>query len=147
MRVELRGRSHGFGLRAPAYRLNAAPGALRQTPRNYVADSVESLPRGGLRQHSILRKSGEAVGEITTHADDVLGRGEPDLPLMARRFSEKRFGTLSVQERPCVRAGAESAQKQDFSVTFTREDFTKDLEPLPTSPTTVGRLEGTFDAG
>ena len=143
-------------LRAPTHRLNAAPVALHRTPRNYVANSVESLSRGGLRfevsssgmrQYIIFRKSGRAVGLITTHTDDILGCGEPDLPLEARCFSGKRFGKLKVQDRPSVHAGTESAHEQDFSETFTQEALTRNLKPLPTPPGSVGRPQGAPVAG
>ena len=74
------------------------------------------------------------MGATATHFDDILERGEPDLLSKARGSLETRFGKLKVQEGPVVRVGVGMAQEKDFSVTLAQEDFTKNLEVLPTSP-------------
>ena len=71
---------------------------------------------------------------VATHIGDILGCGEPDELLKARCFSEGRFGKLKVQEKSFAHVGMELAREQDFSVALTREDFTKNPEPLLTSP-------------
>ena len=75
-------------LRAPAYELNDATVAVHRSLHTYSANSAESLSSAGLRvgvpsfdpcMYPIYRKSEKAAGVITTHNDDILGRGEPDL--------------------------------------------------------------------
>ena len=82
------------------------------------------------------------MGVITTHVDDISGRGEPDLLLEARGFSEKRFGELQAQEWSFVRAGMELDKEQDSPVALARKDFTKNLKLLLTFPALrAGRKE------
>ena len=130
-------------LRAPAYRLNDSPAAFRRSLHKYLANSAESLSSAGLRfavsslgprMYFIFRKSGKAVGVITTHIDDISGCGEHDLLLRAWKFPEKRSGELKVQEGSFARVGAELAQVKDFSATLTQEAFAKNMKLLPTSP-------------
>ena len=49
-------------------------------------------------------------------------------------FLEERLGKLKVQEKSFAHVGMERAQREDFSASLTREDFTKNLKFLPTSP-------------
>ena len=83
----------------------------------------------------VFRKSGWAVGAATTHIEDILECGEPDLLLKVRRFLGNCFSKLKVQGESCAHGGVELAQEGDFSVTSTQEDFTKILKFLATSPT------------
>ena len=48
---------------------------------------------------SFAAKSAKAVGVITTHIDDILGRGKPGLLQKARDFQKKRLGKLGAQEK------------------------------------------------
>ena len=82
----------------------------------------------------IYRKSGSAVGAIVTHIDDILGCGEGDLHGNVQDFSEKRYGESEVHVGSFVHVGMELAHEQDFSVTLTQADLTKNVELLPTSP-------------
>ena len=54
--------------------------------------------------------------------------------LKARRFSEKRFRKLKAQEQPFLHVAMELSKETEFSATRTQGDFTRDLEPSPTSP-------------
>ena len=119
------------------------PVAFHRSLRKFLVNSVESLSAGALRYEAspfrsaslcVFRKSRGAVCAIATHIDHISGRGEPDLLFEARRFLEKRFGKLRVQEMPLARVGVEVAQGHDFSATLTQEDFTEDLKLSPTSP-------------
>ena len=65
---------------------------------------------------------------ITTHVGDISGCGEPDLLLKVRRSLGHRLGKMKSQETSIVRARAELAQEDEFSVTWTREDLTKKLK-------------------
>ena len=111
----------------------ASPRSLQK----YLVNSAESSPSGGPRFEAsscdpclyfVLRKSGGAVGATTTQIDDISGCGEPGLQLKARRFLEKRFGKLKVQDESFVNVGIELAQGRNFSVTLARADFTKNLK-------------------
>ena len=104
---------------------------------------VESLSSAGLRYevpsfgprlYHIFRKSGGAAGAITTHIDSILGCGRPDPLLKARCFLGRQIVNLKVEEKSFVRVGVEPAHVKDFSVTFTKKNFTRNLKPLPTSP-------------
>ena len=136
--------TRGVGiLRAPAHGLSDAPVAFRRPLRKYLVNSAESLSSVRIRSEVspfnprpcyMFRKSGGDAGAIATRAGDILGFGEPDSLLKARRFSAERFGKLEAQGEPFVHAGMELAQGKDFSVTLTQEDFAQNLKPLPTSP-------------
>ena len=63
-----------------------------------------------------FQKSGSAVGVITTDISDILGRGKPDVLPRVRRFSEKRYGELEVQEGSFVNVAMELANEEDFFV-------------------------------
>ena len=71
---------------------------------------------------------------MTTHIDDILSCGEPGFFLEARRFSARRFGKPKVQGKSFVRVGMELVQEHDFSATSAQEDFTKNMQCLPTFP-------------
>ena len=49
------------------------------------------------------RKDVGAVGGLTTHINDILGRGEQDVPSKTRTFLDLRFGKLKVKESLFVR--------------------------------------------
>ena len=78
--------------------------------------------------------SGPAADVPTTHIDDILGCGEPDILAKARKFPVGRFGKLEVQEGSFVHVGMELAHEKDFSATLTEADFAKNVKLLPTSP-------------
>ena len=77
------------------------------------------------------RRRGSEAGAFTTH---ILGRGEPDVPPEIRAFSERRLGESDLQESSCVHVGVELVHDNDLSVTPTRDEFTQNLRPLPTTP-------------
>ena len=52
----------------------------------------------------------------------------------SRGFLEQRFGTMKPQEHSFVHVGMELMQDASFSATLTQGGFTKDLQPLGTSP-------------
>ena len=127
-------------LEAPAYSLGGSPAAFRQSWREYSVESVESPFKVGHRFEApsvdpslyfVLRISGGAVGAIARNIGDFSGCGEPDLLLKARRFSERRFGKLKVQETPLMHMGMALAQEDDFSATSTQEDFAKNPQLPP----------------
>ena len=71
--------------------------------QKYLVNSAESPPSAGLRSevssfgprmYCSYRKSGEAVGVITTHIDEILGCGGPHLLPKAGFISEKRSREL-----------------------------------------------------
>ena len=114
-------------LRGPAYGLNDAPVAFHRPLRRAPVNSAESLPRVGLRfmasffappLYFVVRKSGATVG-AATHIYDVLGCGEPDLPLKGHCFPEKRFGKLEIQGKSFVRVSMEVSLGNDFSASLT----------------------------
>ena len=130
-------------LRAPAYGFNDAPATFYRPLHTYVVNPVESSSRVGLRfaasssdprLFSVFRRSGGVVGAITTHIDDNLGGGEPDLLLSVRCFLGNRFSKLKVEGAPCVHVGVELAQENDIYATLPQEDFAKNLKFPPTSP-------------
>ena len=130
-------------LRKAAYGLDDDPVAVHQPLRKYPVGAVDLPSSVGLRfevssfdprMYLIFGKSGKAFGVITTHIDDILGRGEPDLLRRARGFPEKHSGKLRAQGGSFVDVGMVLAQEKDFSATLTQEDFTTNLKLLPTSP-------------
>ena len=82
----------------------------------------------------IFRKSGKAVGVITTHSGEILGCGEPSLFQKVREFPERRFGNLKAREGFCVHGGMELAKEKGLSATMTQGDFSQNLKLSPTSP-------------
>ena len=109
---------------------------------------VRSGPRirgtpGSSASFFVFRKSGGAVGAITTHMDDISGCSGPDLSLEARRFLDKRLSKLELREKSSAHVGVDGAQGDDFSATSTEEDFTKSLEFLLTPPEVAGGSDET----
>ena len=51
-----------------------------------------------------------------------------------RKFLQKRFGVLKLQESDFVHVGMELSQGSDFSVRLTQSAFTESLLPMDTSP-------------
>ena len=47
----------------------------------------------------VFRPQSWAVGALTTHIEDVLGRGAKDVLRLARKFPERRFGDSKVQKQ------------------------------------------------
>ena len=130
-------------LKAPAYELNDAPAAFRRSSKRHLLNSELSVKHVGLRCQAptfdpclfcVFRDQGQAVGAFTTHIDDVLGCGEPDVLPKLCQFSEQRIGDMELQENSSVHAGMELAQEASSSVTLTQEDFAKNLQLLGTSP-------------
>ena len=75
-----------------------------------------------------------AVGVFTTHIDDILGCGVHGILECTRKFLQKRFGGLKLQESDFVHVGMELSQGSDFSVRLTQLAFTGNLLPMDTSP-------------
>ena len=74
------------------------------------------------------------MGVFATHIADISGCGELDALPKIRGFPEQRFGTMKLQENSFVHVGMELKQGANISVTLTQADFTKNLQPLGTSP-------------
>ena len=74
------------------------------------------------------------MGVFTTNIDDILGCGEPDVLPKIRGFSEQRYGAMKLQENSFVHVGVELKQDTNFSATLTQAGFTKNPQPLGTSP-------------
>lgn len=70
---------------------------------------------------------------FATHIDDILGRGEPDVLSKIRKFPEQRFGEIIYQESAFAHVRKELPQGSDSSVTLTQDEFSKNLQPRPTS--------------
>ena len=81
------------------------------------------------RPYFIFRRSGRAVGAVTTHIDDTPGLGEADVVSDGRCSAEHRGHGKSI-----VRSGLEVSRTNDFSALFTQDDFTNGLRPISTSP-------------
>ena len=60
---------------------------------------------------------------------------------LTRKFPEKRFGPLELQESEFAHVGAELPQRSDFSVGATQSAFTKGILPMDTSPTVWGNRQ------
>ena len=82
----------------------------------------------------IYDKSNVAVGAFTTHIDDILGCGVQGILECTRKFLQKRFGLLKLQESEFVHVGMELSQGSDFSARLTQLAFTGNLLPMDTSP-------------
>ena len=130
-------------LKAPAYGRNDAPAAFRRSLKRHMLNSDLSLRNVGLRRQAstcdpcvffVFRDQGQAVGVFATHIDDILGCGEPDVLRKIWAFSEQRFGARKLQENSSVHVGVELNQEATFSVTLTQAGFTKNLQPVGTSP-------------
>ena len=130
-------------LRDPAYGLNDAPDASHRSLQQYLLNSVGSLGALGLELgassrepclHFVFGGDGGAIGALTTHIDDILGRGEPDALPETGTFAEYRFETMKVQEKSFALVGMGLPQEDDFSVQLTREEFAQNLKPIPTYP-------------
>ena len=81
-------RERVWELKAPAYGLNDAPVASRRFQKRHLLNSVAPMKSAGLRCQastidpylfSVFREEGSVVGGFTTHIDDILGYGEPDV--------------------------------------------------------------------
>ena len=82
----------------------------------------------------VFRDQGLAVDVFTTDIGDILRCGAPDALPKIREFPEQRFGTIKLLENSFVHVGMELEQADNFSVTLTHADFTKNLQHLGTSP-------------
>ena len=72
------------------------------------------------------------MGVFTTHIDDILGCGLHGTSERTRKFLQKRFGALKLQESDFVRVGMELPQGSDFSAQLTQSAFTENLLPMDT---------------
>ena len=82
----------------------------------------------------IYDKSNVAVGVFTAHIDDILGCGVQGILECTRKFLQKRFGILKLQESDFVHVGMELSQGSDFSARLTQSASTENLLPMDTSP-------------
>ena len=71
---------------------------------------------------------------LDSHIDDISGCGMHGVLDCARKFLQKRFGVLKLQESDFVHVGMELSQGSDFSVSLTQSAFTENLLPMDTSP-------------
>ena len=55
---------------------------------------------------------------FTTHIDDILGCGQPDVLPKIRAYLGQRFGELQLRESSFVGEGTDSVQESDFPVTL-----------------------------
>ena len=92
-------------LNAPAYGLNDAPVAFHRSLKRYLAQHAVSVKMIGLkftgstldpRLYLVCNKEDEAAGVVSTHIDDILGRGVPGVLERTRYFLEQRFGPLKT---------------------------------------------------
>ena len=70
-----------------------------------------------------------AAGALTTHIDDVLGRGEPGVPPIVQKYLVHRFGAREMQDRTFTHVGMRVSLGKDFSVTANRRKITAELQP------------------
>ena len=82
---------------APAYGLYDAPAALHKILRRFCSRYKNSLALLGLKRQAsvsdsclyfVVRRCGGGVGPLTTHMDDTLGCGVPDIFSRGRQFLE-----------------------------------------------------------
>ena len=71
----------------------------------------------------VFRETRRPAGAFTTHIDDILGRGGPDVLPKIRDFSGRRFGELKLPDAAFVDVGMELEHDSDFSATLTRDEF------------------------
>ena len=124
------GANRFWKLHAPAYGLNDAPAALRDTLRRYLPRAADLSARADIeflvstfdpRKYFVLRGSGVAVGTLTTHTDDVPGCGEPDILLEERKYLGRRFGDSDAQEQYFAHVGVDLPEANDFSIQSAQE--------------------------
>ena len=77
----------------------------------------------------VFRDHGQAMGAFTTHIDDILGCGAPDVLPKIRPFSEHSFGAINLQETPFVHFGVELNEEANFPATLTQEEQTNPVQP------------------
>ena len=107
-------------MNAPAFGLNDAPAAFHRPPKRYLANETDSLKAASLRIEAskfapflffAYCRSGLAVGVITTHIDDLLGRGERDTLQRTGKFLPTRLGQVKVQKDNFTHIGMDVLQK------------------------------------
>ena len=107
-------------LRKPAHGSNGAPVAFRRSSREYVVNSVSSLPTVGPRfevssldpcLYFVYRNTGSAVGVLTAQMDAILGCGECDLLAKGERFGGMFWGNGSPRGVVCTRGRASGPGK------------------------------------
>ena len=63
------------------------------------------------------------VAARTPRIDDVMGFGEPGVSLQARKYSRRRFGDPTAQEKSGVHDGTGESQANDFLALPNQENF------------------------
>ena len=130
-------------INAPAYGLNDAPVAFRQSPQKHLVSSELSLTKVGMENkvlpfgpcmYSVFREGGGAIGASTANTDGISGCGGPGVLGETQTYSGARFGVLKLQESSFAHVGIEVSQANDYSVRSTQADLTSKLAPLGTSP-------------
>ena len=71
---------------------------------------------------------------IATHINDILRRGQQDVPLKTRVYPAHRFGGLEVRESPFVLVAMEPPQEGDFSVELIWEAIATNWGTYDASP-------------
>ena len=115
-------------LNAPAFGLNDAPVAFHGSLKRYLVNDVDSLKAADLRSEApkfdpclvcVYRRSGPAVGVITTHSDDFLGCGVQDISQKMGTCLATRFGHVSAQKDNFTHIGMDVLKKDDGSAEIT----------------------------
>ena len=123
--------------------MNDAPAAFHRSLKRYLVNETDSLKAVDLRAEVskfghclffVFRRSGLAVGVITTHIDDLLGCGERDILQKMGKFLSTRFGPAKVQRDNFTHIGMDVLQKNDGSAEIAQKTFTDLLCPIATSP-------------
>ena len=81
----------------------------------------------------VFRRNGFSAGVITTHIDDLPGRGEQDILQKMGKFLSSRFGPVKAQQDNFTHMGVEVLQKKDGSAEVTQKTFSDLLCPIATS--------------
>lgn len=96
-------------LYVPASGSSNAPAASHRALQHCLANTVDSSARMGIRfqvssagprLNFVFRNGAGAVRAVSTHVDDSLGCGEPDVLSKVRIFLGHRLGAMKVQEKP-----------------------------------------------
>ena len=127
--------------KARARGLIDAPSAPRWSFKNYSLNADESMAEADSRCQAPprdpclffgLRKVGGVAGAISTHNDDILGRGGPDVSAKIRILLAYRSGATKLQESPFVLYSMELSQGGDSPANLTLAEFAQNLQPSPT---------------
>ena len=71
----------------------------------------------------VFQKVCGKVGAITTHIDDIRGRGEQDPPTKIRAFSVYRFRAMTKPESSSAHVGMDLVQEKESSVKLTKKSL------------------------